>query len=160
MPKGRPKKEDTQMISALQDLTAVVRELKEKVENLGVVQATSGLAIAQSTSEPSVQPLPEFVSSTPVPVEYREIVDNVLNRNFGIQIEPFKDSPQFMFTIVVPEKYSNMNEAQKSIQKVDLRTRVISYAEGSNGIRDWSQRVFENLNPQLQSLVVADKVIP
>ena len=83
--------------------------------------------------KPKPRELPPMEPSvTPIPPDYREIVDNVLNRSFGIQIEPHTDRPSFTFTIVVPEKYSNMTPAQREMNKYDVRPRVINYSEGSN----------------------------
>jgi hypothetical protein len=105
-------------------------------------------------------PAPETISeepSIPVPLEYRNIVDTVLNNNFGIQIMPHSDRPSFTFTVVVPDEYSNMSAPYKEMYKIDLRPKVISYADGLNGVRSWCELVYNNLNPEIRSKVTEDR---
>jgi len=93
----------------------------------------------------------------PIPFEYREVVDTVLNKHFDIEVTALSDRPAFEFAIIVPEKYSNMPPAQKAMYGADKRLKVISYAEGTNGVRDWAEKVLNNLNSDLRSMVVADR---
>lgn len=93
----------------------------------------------------------------PIPTEYREIVDSVLNKEFGIQIAPHSDNPVFTFTIIVPDKYSNMPAPSREMYKYDLRPKVISYSEGANAVRAWATKVYENLSNEARAQIVADK---
>lgn len=102
-----------------------------------------------------VEPL---TPSYPIPLEYRQLVDHVLNRNFNIKVEPMNDAPAFVFSIEVPDKYSNMTPSQKLMTKVDSRPKVISMAEGVNGVRQWAERVYKNFNPEIQAMIVADRL--
>ncbi len=49
------------------------------------------------------------------------------------------------FTIFVPEKFSNVTEAHKSLYKIDLRTRALQPHNIAKGIEDWCARVAKNL---------------
>ena len=58
----------------------------------------------------------------------------------------------------MPEKYSNMSQEQKDTFKADLRSKVISYAEGTNGVRIWAEGVYNNLGAEIQALITQDRV--
>ena len=97
-------------------------------------------------------------STYPIPLEYRELVDKTLNKSFGVRVEPMTDALAFIFSIIVPDKYSNMPLAQKEVNKVDTRLKVISMAEGINGVREWAERVYKNFNLETQALIMADRI--
>lgn len=94
----------------------------------------------------------------PVPFEYRQIIDTILNAKFGISITPMTDQPKFSLAISVPKEYSNMTEDEWDTKKIDLRSKVVSYAEGVNGVREWAERVYRNLGPEIQAKITADRV--
>jgi len=93
----------------------------------------------------------------PIPKEYRETVDKILNKSFGIRIIPRSDALVFEFVIIVPDRYSNMTSSQREIMKEDIRPRVIPMAEGINGVKEWTEKVYRNFNPEIQALIVADR---
>ena len=99
--------------------------------------------VAPSTPE-GASKIEEMDSKYPVPKEYREIVGTVLNKHFGIQLEPMNDSPAFNLTIVVPERYDTLTPAQREMHVADIRPKVISYADGVNGIRMWVEKVLSS----------------
>ena len=97
-------------------------------------------------------------SKHPVPMEYREIVSTILNGNFDVLVEGRTDLPAFEFTIVVPDKYSTASPDQKQmLGGKDIRPKVITYAEGINGVREWSERVFNNFSNEIKAQIVADR---
>jgi len=96
--------------------------------------------------------------TTPVPLEYRQLVDNTLNRSFEIEVLPRTDIPAFEFAILVPKKYSNAPQTHWDMYQSDRRSKVISYAEGINGVREWCERVFSNFNQEIKSSIVMDRV--
>lgn len=55
------------------------------------------------------------------------------------------ESGGITFTIVVPEKFSNVSEAHKALYKVDLRTRALQPHNIAKGIEDWCAIVAKNL---------------
>ena len=94
----------------------------------------------------------------PVPMEYRDIVDSVLNKAFGVNVEALSDTPAFKFIIIVPDKYSSATVEQKRmVGGYDIRPKVINYAEGGNGVRLWSEKVFSSFNPEIKAQIVSDR---
>ena len=74
-----------------------------------------------------------------IPVNIRKEVDEILGKSFDIKIVPNATLPNFAFSIIVPDKYKDI-----TVQK-DVRTKIVSNAEGLNGIRDWCNKVKNNL---------------
>jgi len=93
------------------------------------------------------------ITEIPVPPDYRAIVNEVLNEEFEIEMSASADRPEFDFRIIVPEKYSDMDESQKEMFQRDVRSRVVPYAEGSNGVRKWAERVFSSFNPDMKTKI-------
>lgn len=158
---------------------ATINEVNDKLDKIAdslgklveVLQAPSVPRVLPSAT-PTVQvppppvapaavvtpPLPDTpFKDYPIPVQYRECVDNVLNKDFGIRIEPLPDSPAFMFVIVVPEKYSSMTPEQRALQGADIRPKVTSYADGTNGVRLWCEKVYNNFNPDMRAKIMAER---
>lgn len=114
----------------------------------------------------SSQPVPEPplaqdilpVMPVHIPFDYRMIVDDMLNKNFEIEIMPHRDSPQFDFTIVVPDKYSSMSEEMRKMYGKDRRLKVLSYSDGISGVRAYVEKVWSNFNPTIQALIVSDRM--
>lgn len=94
--------------------------------------------------------------SDPIPSEFRGCVDVHLNKAFGIHLKSMGGS--FMFTILVPKKYSTLSEEQWKMLHFDKRVKVVSNAEGVEGVRLWAERVFNSFTPEYQSLIVADRL--
>lgn len=95
---------------------------------------------------------------TPVPSEYREVVETVLNKEFGVRVVPLSDKPAFQLEITVPPKYSNATKDHIEMYGGDLRSRVIDYAAGSNGVREWCEAIYKNLGPEKQAQITAARV--
>lgn len=58
-----------------------------------------------------------------------QIVEEVLGEDFGIEMEPNKDNPGFLFTVIVPERLSDLKKQQRPVYdsvmggyEKDLRT--------------------------------------
>ncbi|MCK9370411.1 hypothetical protein M0R04_10925 [Candidatus Dojkabacteria bacterium] len=100
---------------------------------------------------------PTIPASAPVPTEYREVVKTVLNDQFGVKVIPLADRPAFQLEITVPQKYSNATKEYIETYGGDLRSRVVDYAQGSNGVRDWCETVYKNLGAEIQALIVSDR---
>ena len=101
----------------------------------------------ETPASPEVKP----TDYLPVPPDYVDTVDLVLNKNFGIRFEPQKDAPSFLFTIVVPPKYSRVKEGE------DIRTKVITYSDGANGVRLWAEKVYETFDSDTKFRIVEDR---
>jgi len=100
---------------------------------------------------------PEVKEGHPIPEEYRGIIDNVLNKKFGIKLDYDPERPQFILNIVVPKKYSLMSKDEWEMMGVDMRSRTVSYADGSNGVKEWAEKVYSSFTPEIQSLIVAER---
>ncbi len=113
---------------------------------------------APAVQDTPVTPRPEPVKSDfPVPKDFIDTVDLVLNKSFVVRCEPLRDSPCFQLTIVVPEKYSSMTQGQKEMLGEDIRPKVIPYSDGANGVRLWAEKVLNNLDKDAQFRVVQDR---
>lgn len=93
----------------------------------------------------------------PVPVDYKEMVNTMLNSSFGIDVIPSRDKPEFNLVIIVPKKYSNMAGGEWDMKGADMRSKIISYAQGANGVREWIEKIYKNLGPTMQALISADR---
>lgn len=81
-----------------------------------------------------------------IPPKFREIINEVLSPEFGIEIEYFDDSPNYTIHISVPEKFSSVPKEHYIKGVRDVRSKVIPAAHGANGVRDWASLVRKNLN--------------
>ena len=130
----------------------------------GLAEVVKGLVEAKNKPVESVLPKLEQAVATPtesqypIPLEYRDVVHTVLNAKFGIHIEALSDSPAFRFIVVVPENYSNVSDEYRRVYKEDLRPKVISYAEGINGVRDWCERVYNSFNQDRKTQIAMDRI--
>lgn len=100
---------------------------------------------------------PEPTSTIPIPIEYRQQVDSVLNSLFGVEIEAAGDPLSMLFTIVVPNKYSPMSDSQREMMKRDLRPKVLDRSLGQSGVKEWCEIVYRNFTPEIQAQIVADR---
>ena len=155
-------KKDTKLLKtiaeSLEGLTSLVRDLqKNKEEKKDIVEAEGAvLSPTIDTARIAIQPKQE--SQPPIPPEYREIIDQTLNKHFGIEIKYMSDPPAMMFTISVPKKYSNMPDADWQTKGLDLRSKVITFAEGSIGVKSWAEGVSNNLSSEIRAMVIMDRV--
>lgn len=107
-----------------------------------------------------VFPVPETppLSEVPVPLDYRQVIEHTLNKNFGVRIQPMTDAPAFLLSIIVPDTYSPMTPSQRQVMKEDIRPKVISQADGTNGVRLWAEKVYANFNPETQARIATDRI--
>ena len=139
-----------QLVEAVKENTVLLHSLFKKQEQLiSVAPAPVISEVATTLSSETI---------IPVPLEYRHVVDAGLNKSFGIEIEPLFDRPSFTLVIVTPEKYSNLSEEYKKLYKRDLRPKILNYADGINGVRQWAEQVFNSFNQDIRSMIVADRV--
>ncbi len=148
------KEQNTKIISLLESVV-------EKIEKLLVYPATANLSPQVNTTsatESVAESLTSAVTSNPVPLEYRQIVDDVLNRSFGVEVNPRSDLPAFEFVVKVPKKYSNAPNSHWEMYKSDARPKVISYSDGLLGVKLWCEKVFDNFNQDTRAMIVSDRV--
>ena len=149
----------TDIQSGMSSLTDVVKGLRERVIKLESVndKILPEIPKEEGIDTPKmVEPKEELKRESvrqPIPEEYKMLVANMLGEEFGIQMEYFTDKPEFMFTIVVPKDYTDMDDKEYASRGADLRSKVISYAEGLNGVRAWCELVKGNLAKTAQSKI-------
>ena len=124
-----------------------LKSLASEIDSLKLVVASLKPVLQE---EPKVEvsvPVPDY----PMPAEYKEVVEVTLNKSFKARLEPMKDMPAVLFTIVVPKKYSKVTSGE------DLRPKVVTYADGVQGVRLWAERVLANFDKDTQELIVQDR---
>ena len=132
-----------------------IKALEERVTALELKKVEEKVEIKRP--EP-VNAVVETQHTYPIPSDYREIVDFALNKSFGLSVVPQSDSPQFQLTIIVPEKYSSLGaEARAMLGGYDIRSKVISYADGKNGVKQYVDLVKSSFSPETRALIEADK---
>ncbi len=141
-------------------LAQAINTLSETVS--GLSQRMVYIEEKMHEKKAEAKPLPGEVmqeeSAFPIPMEYRRIVQDTLNQNFGIKIDSFSDKPAFMFTVIVPEEYSPLTTKEKEIIKADLRSKVISYADGANGVQEWVKLIYSSFNPEVQAKITGERI--
>lgn len=140
--------------STLKDISS---KLDTLIERLAPVPSTTELPPTGVGSGPDVV-VP--ANPYPVPTDFREVVSTVLNKHFGLEITPLADRPAFQLDIIVPDKYTNISPEHKKMYGADRRVRIISYAEGTTGVRAYAERVLESFNQDMKSLIAVDRAIP
>lgn len=143
----------------LADLSKVVEDLRTKVDSLLLPKEVAPVAPVRQLEVPSNTDELDLMlggKSDPVSSDIRQLVDEVLNKNFGIHL--LSQLGSFKFSIVVPDKYSSLSEDKKKMIKFDVRPKVIENAEGLNGARAWCELVLNNFDQTMQSLIVSDRI--
>ena len=155
----KPKKEEKKQ-GPLSYMKEHINGLEIRVSALETLLAKESPKLQELVSESTSSTVSkgELKSPHTVPFEYGEVVASILNSSFGILVQGKSDLPAFEFSIVVPDKYSTAHPDQKAmLGGHDLRPKVISYAEGINGVRQWCERVFNSFSNEIKAQVVADR---
>ena len=136
-----------------------VDDLKERIKAVELKLETPVSAPSVVSVAPEI-PVVEVVQAEnyfPVPVDYVETVDLVLNKSFQIKCEPLKDSPAFIFTVTVPDKYSSLPAPHRSMGLKDDRVKVITYSDGVTGVRLWCEKVYNLFDKDTQFRITEDR---
>lgn len=80
-----------------------------------------------------------------VPPAWREIVNEVLGPDFGINVVYPDKGSGFLFKVIVPPSKSNAPKDYLEFYKADVRTRAIGYGEGVDGVRRHCEKIKKNL---------------
>ena len=143
--------------SLSENMVLLIGEIKSLKDSLQLKQEVKPQEVSNG-AQVNIAQIDPAILSVPVPQEYQELVNTILNKNFRVRMEYRTDAPLFEFAVIVPDKYSNMPLPQREIQKEDFRPKVISMAEGKNGVKEWCERVYKNFNTEIQSMIVADRL--
>lgn len=138
-------------IKALEDKLATLVSLVEDVaKKLPSAEEPKAEAPKAETAAPAV-------NQYPIPSDYVQLVRSTLNQEFGINLIPESDRPMFQFHIIVPDKYSTLGPEQKKMLGADIRNKVISYADGVNGVKQFVELVFSSFAPERRAQILADR---
>lgn len=107
------------------------------------------------TNNPELPEIKNDVARPPIAPEYRQLVNEVLNSKFGLNVD--YSPTEIIFEIVVPEDYTPLSKSELETRKVDLRTARISYALGLNGARQWCEKVYKSFTAEMQSKITAER---
>lgn len=160
--KKNKKEESSEMSALTEQMTAVIGglnsvagavaklvELQTADKNPAIV-SVSNAGISPSNVSPTRTFDPKMDDETYpnkyIPPKYRQLVNEILSSEFGLDITDFDDRTDFQIHIIVPEKYSSVTpeDRKKGIQ--DIRSRMIPRSLGENGVREWCNLVRQNLN--------------
>lgn len=145
----KPKKVDP-LVDILGKVVETLSRIEEKLD-------TRPTVATPATPLPAPVPTQAPLSGVPVPLEFVETVNTVLNRKFGIDIKYMADSASFEFSVLVPQIYSNASKSHWDTYHEDRRSRVIENALGVNGVRDWCAKVYDNFNPEIKAAITAGR---
>lgn len=151
-------KSDEQMKTVIsEELLKSILERLEAIEDIIKKPITSQV---ESLHESIERPIEREIVPVmmPVPEDWRKEIDNILNKDFEIELEPHKDAPVTTFTVIVPDKYSLMTPSQREIIKRDIRPKVITNAGGVNEVKEWAETIYKNLTPEIQAMIVSDRM--
>jgi len=125
-----------------------------------LVSLSDRVGALEAKPEPAKTPevvAPVVDSKFPIPVDYQDAVDTILNKHFKIELTYPTDQAAFEFTIFVPEKYSNAGKPHWDMYGCDRRTRVIQNALGLLGVREWCTKVYENFSAETKAAITMDR---
>lgn len=136
------------------DLKSEIQELKTRVDNLEKNLEGMNSIIPKELNggktDISQEAKAEIVEDYPIPEDFKDIVETTLNKRFRMRLHPMKDTPAYLFTIIVPSIYSKITDE-------DIRPKVIQHGEGVNGVRMWAEKVFSSFDHGLQEKIISDR---
>ena len=158
-----PKKQETSLVPKEEKIAdSELSLLNERVEQLEtrIIKLEAEKSVITIVPKEPIRPSAPVVDdfpAYPIPADFAETVDIILNKSFKVRCEPLQDSPAFKLTIVVPEKYSSMTPALKEMIHQDARVKVIPFSEGVSGVRQWADMVYTTFNKTTQMQIVEDR---
>ncbi len=142
-----------QVAEAIKPFVAQVEGLANEVKSL---KPTTPSDVAKSVQSEAPRTIPADVhESEPIPAEVRGIVDTILNKDFGIRIN--SQPGAFHLHILVPRKYSNASPAHWETFLEDDHSSVIERHKGLEGVKEWVNRVFNNLSQDSRTQIIIDR---
>jgi len=150
---------DTPQVNTQENKTVNVKSVNKRVDDLiktvdnlvNSVEKVKEILDKQLPTQPEPFRSPDAISSSYkprgyVPPKYRQICDEILSSEFGLDCIENTDNMDFEIKIVIPERFSSLTAEEKRLGVQDIRSKVISRALGENGVREWCMKVRENLN--------------
>lgn len=89
--------------------------------------------------------------SDTIPEKFREIVDGVLNKKFGVHLKDKK------LTILVPLEYTPLSVKELAEVKADLRPKVLENINDFGSVETWCNLVYSNFEADTRLKIKADR---
>lgn len=143
-------KELEQLVKQLEkNVIDIAQALKDLSEDVKKAKPTEPVKI-----ENKVEPI-EGNNKFPIPTEYRQLVNNILNKAFGIELD--YTAAGFAFTVLVPLKYTPLTKNELDQVKMDRRTKIIPNYEGTDGVRRWVELIYSSFSSEMKSIITQDR---
>lgn len=154
-------KVDNGVMNLLTDLVAEIGKISNRltaIEQKPVARPVTHATPVRTAEEKRQQSSYLILSNTamrsdaPLPIfdALKTVASGVLGEEFEYEFEMQEPQGMFAFTITIPEKFVlNQNDDRH-------RTKIITNAEGEHGVREWAERVRQNL---IQHLAAAGKTL-
>lgn len=133
-----PKKEQTDMEKLMGMMSTVVNKVSTLEDRLKKVEGPDSNAFKTGATISDI----ETASSTKAHLDEKlvKIVEEVLGVDFGIELDTFPDRPGFLFTVIVPERLSDISLSTRPV--IDPETGKYKVQE------DGKTPVLEDYKPQ------------
>lgn len=155
MPRGIPKTD--KVSEAITLLAEAIKGLETKVDSLKSPTLTVTTGEQHSTvTVPPFSVSNENSSNDIFPQQWRQIVNERLNHKFKSSVVYRSDMPCFELSIWVPKEYSNVPKGHWDLNKEDRRMKVIENAMGEIGVREYIDKIAENLGSDIMMRVHED----
>lgn len=137
-------------------------QLSQKIDELSAMVAGLVKNLPQAPApQPEIPPEAKINrllggESGPVSPEFRQVVDEVLNKKFGVHL--MTTTSGIKFTIIVPKEYSW--EIQNGKVEFDVRPKIIpTYSvEGLAAAKEWCEKVFSTFGERTRVLITSDRI--
>lgn len=154
------KQDNSEVLNAIGTLTDAVLGLVKKLETPTVAAPTFSKTVPTATIQSTSFTSPTTSSNSfPIPVEYQQLVETILNKKFKVEISYAPDAVGFNFAILVPKEYSNAAEPHWLTYGEDRRNKVIQNAFGINGVREYLQLIYDNFGLETKAQITADRAL-
>jgi hypothetical protein len=148
-----PEEKKLDVEGALSTILDSIKGISDRLTKL----EESPKAPARTLGTPSTPPGETKVAQL-VPHDYLELVRTILNPKFQVELDFSTDTAEFLFSVLVPEEYSNAGKPHWDMYHEDRRTRKISNALGVNGVREWVQKIYESFDMEIRSRITQDRM--
>lgn len=151
-----PKEENQSIVGVLESITKTLSNLDNRLGKLEGKQSTEYRSDAKDVDI-------EKAAKTKKDIDQRivQIVEESLGTDFGIEVEQFSDRPGFLFSVIVPQRLSDLTEDSRPIKDEegqnkkdsndnvlyetyfpeDKRSRAIGSMQSYDAIKDHCDRV-------------------
>lgn len=140
---------------ALLALADAVKGLEKKLDDKLVTKQLEPVKLPTMQAQHPIMQVSRD-NEMPFPLEWRMIIDEVLNQKFKASVN-YRADALFELTISVPQEYSNAPKSHWDLYKEDRRHIVLSNALGAVGVRDYCQKIADNLGKDLMNKVIDDR---